>query len=343
MLGRTLSLAALLVLLGADVASARTTVRVEAPTPVSAYGSDVVYSRNDPATRKFQLWYAHGRAAPIPLPIDERAVPFDADIGPGPDGHRVAVYSRCSSEPPYDTGDENAWPIPYTRGRGCSLYEVDLFTNVERRLPASGDEVLPTVWGATVAFARTHDGRPQLFVRTADGRERRLPGGPGSTAYPTALDLRHTRLAFGWTYIPVHRDTLGPASDLRVDDTRGGRGLVVDRFPGGGLTTITLTAPQYADGALYWARLCQGDSAGCSGRAGLMYARGLPGIAHGSAAKTCGRHASATSRSCSITRTSSSSAATAARCIRRSIRSTFAAARHWSDPRSRIASSGQRS
>ncbi|WP_028060307.1 hypothetical protein [Candidatus Solirubrobacter pratensis] len=174
MLRRTLSFAALMVLAAPGAAHARTLVRVDKPTPVSASGSDVVYSRSDPATREFQLWYAHGRAVPIPLPIDERTVPFDADLGPGPHGHRVAVYSRCTSEPPYDTADENGWPIPYTRGRGCSPYEVDLFTNVERRLRASdapGDEVLP---------------------------------------------------------------------------------------------------PQYADGAPYWARLCQGDPAGCPGRAGLM-------------------------------------------------------------------------
>ena len=128
-------------------------VTVDRPTQVSAYGSGVLFSKRDPATGRFKLWYTETGRPPAPLPVADRSVPFDADLGPGAHGHFLAVYSRCAREPRWDPVDEDT-PPDYSRGRGCALYELDLTTERERRLPGSG--VLPSVWKDGLAFARVY-------------------------------------------------------------------------------------------------------------------------------------------------------------------------------------------
>ena len=96
-----------------------------------------------------------------------------------------------------------------------------------------------------------------------------MPGGPAN-GRPNGLDLYGRRLAFGWTY-PGRYD--GPASDLVMDDVVTGRARLIDRFRGGGLTTIALTAPAFEGGKLYYARLCRGDESGCPRRDGLIRVR----------------------------------------------------------------------
>jgi hypothetical protein len=104
------------------------------------------------------------------------------------------------------------------------------------------------------------------------GRSRRehRAAGTDDTARPTALDLRGSRLAFGWSF---QGELDAPGSEIRVDDLRTDRQIRVDTIPGGGLTTIALTAPTLTSSGLYWARLCVGDSGGCPGRAGLRRRR----------------------------------------------------------------------
>jgi hypothetical protein len=248
-------------------ASASTKIAtVDRPTTLSAYDTGLLFSRRDPKTERFRLWFVRRGSTPAPLPIRDRAVPFDADLGPGTHGRLLAVYSRCASEPALDPDNDDG-PPDYTRSSGCDLFEFDFSTGTERKLAVSdpkASEVLPSVWGNTVAFVR--DGR--LLARSGLAAPRRLTGGPGRDGTPTALDLRGRRLAFGWRY---YGKADGPASDMRIDDVVTGRLVkLADRFPGGGLTTIALTAPAWEGPKLYWAALCQGDNAGCPRRAGLM-------------------------------------------------------------------------
>lgn len=245
---------------------------VDRPTQLSAYGSGLLFSKRDPASGRFRLWYAETGRPAAPLDVPDRSVPFDADLGPGAHGHFLAVYSRCAHEPRWDPLDEHA-PPDYTRGHGCDLYELDLTRGLERRLPASSttaSEVLPAVWKDGLAFARVYSATDiRLYSRTGDARSRLMPGGPAK-GRPTALDLYGRRLAFGWAY-PGRYD--GPASDLRMDDTQTAGARVIDTFRGGGLTTIFLTAPAFEGGRVYYARLCQGDESGCPHRDGLMRVR----------------------------------------------------------------------
>jgi hypothetical protein len=245
---------------------------VDRPTQMSAYGSGLLFSKRDPASGRFKLWYTETGRPPAPLNVPDRSVPFDADLGPGAHGHFLAVYSRCSQEPKWNPLDDDA-PPDYTRGRGCDLYELDLTTGVERRLPASSttaSEVFPAVWKDGLAFTRVYSATNiRLYSRTGNGRSRLMPGGPAK-GHTTGVDLYGRRLAFGWAY-PGRYD--GPASDLRLDDTKTATARVIDSNHGGGLTTIFRTAPGFEGGMLYYARLCQGDESGCPHRDGLMRVR----------------------------------------------------------------------
>jgi len=247
-------------------------VTVDRPTQVSAYGSGVLFSKRDPATGRFKLWYTESFRPPAPLPVADRAVPFDADLGPGAHGHFLAVYSRCTREPRWDPVDEDT-PPNYTLGRGCDLYELDLTTSRERKLPASSttaDEVLPAVWKDGLAFARVYSKTNiRMYFRKGSGSSKLMPGGPAN-GRPNGVDLYGRRLAFGWEY-PGRYD--GPASDLQMDDVVTARATLIERFRGGGLTTISLTAPAFEGGKLYYAKLCQGDESGCPHRSGLIRVR----------------------------------------------------------------------
>ena len=164
----------------------------------------------------------------------------------------------ATREPRWDPVDEDA-PPNYSLGRGCDLYELDLTTERERRLPASSttaDEVLPAVWKDGLAFARVYSSRehPALLTARAARRSRRMPGGPAN-GRPNGLDLYGRRLAFGWEY-PGRYD--GPASDLRMDDV--------------------VTAPRAADRALPRRRADDdlAHRAGVRGRQALLR-EALPG------------------------------------------------------------------
>jgi hypothetical protein len=157
-----------------------------------------------------------------PVPVAPRRVPFDVDLGPGPDGATVAVYSRCAQDPPAGSGFA---PTLYNRGRGCDLFLFDFATGAERRLANASSptatEFFPTIWRDTLAFGRTYDNKrafPYIYTRPVEGdaTSTRQPGGarnacrrnpntgrtscsPNTVSRPMSLDLWGRRLAFAWT------------------------------------------------------------------------------------------------------------------------------------------------
>jgi hypothetical protein len=273
---------------GASAAD-RVVATVDAPTRVSGYAGGLVWSRRNPATGAFELMYTDPAYPVAAVPVRSRSVPFDADIGPGPDGAPWIVYSRCLTEPPLSTPLSNS--AVYTQGRRCRLYRFDVTSGEERPLgpaPKRASDVLPSIWAGRVAFARVQDGRrafPYLYEGRAGGRSpHRLPGGPRRgcspggpgvprvcgdrrRSMPTALDLSGRRLALAWKY----KGTLdAPASEIRLVDTRRRTSRVIDRVRGGGLTNIERVAPNFDGSSLYYARLCLGDQSGCPHRAALV-------------------------------------------------------------------------
>lgn len=187
------------------------------------------------------------------LPVAPRKIAFDVDLGPGESG-TVAVYSRCATE--------NA---DWRRQRGCDIYVYDFASGHEKKLAGvstdQASEYLPAIWRDSVAFVRVYEERsgrrgvyPYLYVRPlAGGRSVRMPGGsrganggPG----PTALDLYGHNLAFSWVY---QGSGEGPTVEMRYDRLGGGH-RVVDHSRSGALSHVTMLAPTFDAGRLYFGK-----------------------------------------------------------------------------------------
>ncbi len=104
-----------------STAAANTDVAaVDRPTTLSAEGSTLIFSKRDD-TGRFRLWVALGARVPAVLGVPAREVPFDADLGRGPRGQLLAVYSRCDSEPNFRYDDLQG-SLDWTGGKSCDRY-----------------------------------------------------------------------------------------------------------------------------------------------------------------------------------------------------------------------------
>lgn len=181
---------------------------------LSAYGDTVAWSHFDPRAKTYSLRFSVGGSVRRPH-LAARRVPFDVDVGPGPDGRTVAVYSRCVKEPPYDSRNNGVSlnRDGYSEGRGCRAYLYDVTRQRERRLKIAGTRgssvVFPSVWRNNIAYAKLDDRtgatrRPaQIVLRTRRGKRESVSVSRGATgdtgvAGPTGVDLRGDRVTFTW-------------------------------------------------------------------------------------------------------------------------------------------------
>jgi hypothetical protein len=142
-------------------------------TPVSAYGGSVVWSEYRAASGRYALMRrTGGQTAAVPVPT--RGVPFDVDLGPGPDGRLNAVYSRCRVEPGGGDPRVRQWAAgtpQWSSGRGCDLYRFAFASGRETPIrianTPNASEFLPSIHRRRVAFARVYAKRPG---RGASGR-----------------------------------------------------------------------------------------------------------------------------------------------------------------------------
>ena len=215
---RTSIIALTVALVGSVEAEAKTVIALQAESSaVSAYRGHVVWSR--PAGRRFELMLWHAGAARR-LPVPTRRVQFDADIGPGPSGGLVVVYSRCRREA-LERHHFTRLPL-YELGKRCTLYRHRIGARGEKRLARlsapRGSEVLPAVWRDHVAFVR--GGR--VMRARADGTAAvRLPAGRVSSRGELpprvrALDIRGARVAYEW-HADLARCPGGPFTDFPGD------------------------------------------------------------------------------------------------------------------------------
>ena len=245
-------------------------VAVDRPTQVSAYGSGVLFSKRDPSTGRFKLWYTETGRPPAPLDVPDRAVPFDADLGPGaqrplPRG-LLALRARAALGP----GRRRRAAELLARAR---LRPVRARSDDRCRAPPARvlDDRRRDAAGGVEGRARV---RAPVRVRqdphVLAPRRQRLAADAGR-AGRRAAERASTSTAAGWRSAGSTRAAYdGAASDLWLDDVVTGKARRVDRIRGGGLTTISLTAPAFEAGKLYYARLCQGDESGCPHRSGLI-------------------------------------------------------------------------
>ena len=249
-----------------------------APSKVDYYAGVAIWSRYDPKTTRYRLVMARGGKITT-LPVPWRYVPFDVDLGPGPDGRVRAVYSRCVREPGWSRG-YSYLPL-WTRGRGCDIYIYDFRSRREHRLDSvstpGASEFLPALWRDRIAFVRVYQGRtgpqralPYIYVGRLGkrGAWRRAPGGargalgiPG----PTGLDLYGRNLAFTWGWAGADRE------DRRIEvrlDTIGVRHAKLIGTAMGPTWRAFYLTPTFDRGRLFWGEACYGDTEPCRGRRG---------------------------------------------------------------------------
>lgn len=259
---------------------------LDRPTPIASFAGRLVWSQLDRASGNWSL-VTRFNGVTETVAVPPRRVAFDVDLGPGPDGGTVAVYSRCRRDPPAGSGFA---PTLYNRGVGCDIHLYDFAAAIERRLAGASSstatEFFPTIWRGTMAFGRTYDDRrtrPYIYTRPVTGTARsvRQPGGarnacrrdrtgrrsctPATQSRPMSIELWGRRLAFAWTFAGLGE---GLDTEIRLN-TVGGDHRVVARQDGGSQTQVQLGWPAFEAGGLYFSVGCFGDPSGCPGRFGL--------------------------------------------------------------------------
>jgi len=174
-------------------------------TPVDGWGGWLIWSRRADDGR-YALIARGPDGTGVQLPVAPQDAPFDAGIGPGPDGKPVVVYTTC----------RDATSVTPT---GCDVRRLDVTTGTDAPVPAASspdaDERFPSVWGTKIAFARPASAaRPQrtgiaiaaldstvavaptvFGARTEKQGRRRV----SSTEYgPRGIDLRGSTVAASW-------------------------------------------------------------------------------------------------------------------------------------------------
>jgi hypothetical protein len=234
-------------LAGASAASAQgdlqpLVMNLSQPAPLAGFDNDVAWSTRDPATGLFKLVLLRGRNF-HELPVAGRAVPFDVDVGPGPDGHIWVVYSRCTTEPPLPNFGGLGTLPDYTQASGCGLYGWNVSEGTEHQFAVGREAVLPSIWHGRIAYVRLAGGRALPRIQPLTGG-RSVSGGRGNGT-PNWLDLSSSRLAISWRG--------AGRSELRI----GKR--IVARTHG----DVRLLGEGFDRGALYFRTTCVGSRSTC--------------------------------------------------------------------------------
>jgi hypothetical protein len=172
---------------------------------VTAHGGsrNVVWSRvgSDGRSRLVQRIKSRNRD----LPVRPKAGLFDPDVGTGARGNQVIVYTRCAG----------------LSGKNCDVWQYDGFDRKERKVPGASSarcsEFAPSVWIATVAFARSGPAGCNGLYIARRGKATKL-----DERVPAETDLRAHRVAY--LHIPPNDST---RTFLRIRGARGGKSRVV--------------------------------------------------------------------------------------------------------------------
>ena len=185
------------------------------PTPLAAHDGKVLYSEWDGS--QYRLTQLGSGALDVP----GSSKPFVADIGPGPDGHDVAVYARDGA-----------------------LHLYDFATKRERKLAGTSGAVAGSVSGDRLVFAR----KDAIYARSLrrSGPSRRL-----ARKEALSVDAHNSRFAFSGSRQWSHEPWLATQTAL----TR------LTRVPGGGASADFLDAlnPTFSGNSIYWLLARQGE------------------------------------------------------------------------------------
>ena len=239
-------LAALLTLLalalGAVPAAAEQRLATEsAPFTADAYGDVIAWSSYDAATKTYALRVLRGGAPVDTSAVAPSAQPFDLDVGPGPDGAPLVVYSRA--------GD---------------LFQFDPATRLEQPLAevnTPGTEVHPSIRRDALAFVRTGRGskaRPVLYLRKrGDTRKQPRP------RFKRTLAIEDVELSDRGLFVVYRTDIVRSCCTSAVLYRVSGKRLVhVFRVGSGGANFGQLVTPSVFGRSVYFARTNDGSGQG---------------------------------------------------------------------------------
>jgi hypothetical protein len=253
-------------------------ISLTAATPVRAWGATALLSVRE--GDGFRLATQRGARPPIPLPgIASASHPFEADIGPGPNGSPVIVFARCR------------------RAGACRLMRTTLAGNEEIAISGSagtnGFEHAPAVWGNHIAFVRRFaTGAEQAYVRplraSKPRRSVRLPAIPRPPCEavkrslcrpivfrPTIVELSMRGSMLVETIdLGVIEQELCDRTEIRLVDLAG-HGSRQVTYSECGLSGSTLLGASLTARHILWARTCPGDPGGCESHNTLLYRYGL--------------------------------------------------------------------
>jgi hypothetical protein len=160
---RILCVTAATLVLPAAASAVQPLARTAAPfdtqrVSIDSWGGVTAYSQFDAVAYQYRLAVIRG-GAPALLPLAPQSVPFDLDVGPGPDGTPTLVYARC----PVATGS------PYVAGCDLFRYSTATATATETEAPIAGantssEEGAPSIWKDEIAFVRTQSPFPRPGV-----------------------------------------------------------------------------------------------------------------------------------------------------------------------------------
>jgi hypothetical protein len=238
----TALIATLALVAGAAPAAAEQRLATEAaPFVADAYGDVIAWSSYDAASKTYALRVLRGGAPLDTAAVARSAAPFDLDVGPGPGGAPLVVYSRA--------GD---------------IFQFDPATLLEQPLAevnTPGTEVHPSLRRDALAFVRTargHNARPVLYLRRG-GDTRRQP----RPRFKRTLAIEDVELSDRGLFV-VYRTDIVPTccTSAVLYRVAGSRLRHIFRVGSGGANFGQLVTPSVAGRNVYFARTNQGSGQG---------------------------------------------------------------------------------
>jgi hypothetical protein len=249
---------------GSASAAPRLIAPLHGGTTIEAYGDVQVWSDYDATDELWHLVVRRGGLITTP-PIPTATRTIEADVGPGPSGSPLLVYTVCPG--------------------GCHLVVSGVDGSDPRAIPASRGASHPTIWGDRVAWVR---GEAEVMTSLLDGAGRRmLAGAPRRMCYPAlttperticeatkhrrveSLKLYYRRLAFTDQFYTNNSAANGDVGELRTEAIDGGPQHVIALEGGeeGEGETIWL-GPSWSEGKLYF---YQDGTSECENRCTHIY------------------------------------------------------------------------
>ena len=231
-------LALLALAAGSAPAAAEQRLATEARTfTADAFGDVVAWSSYDPAARVYRLRLLRG-GVPVTPAVDASPAPFDLDVGPGPDGAPLVVYSR--------RGD---------------LFQYDPASGLEQPLAevnTPGTELHPSLHRSALGFVRRVGGRPVLYLRRG-GDTRRRP----RPRFMRTLAIEDVELSSRGLFV-VYRTDIVPTCCTRavLYRVQGRRLRHLFHVGSGGANFGQLVTPHVVGGSVYFARTNEGSGQG---------------------------------------------------------------------------------